>query len=649
MLFNILVRRGNYMAQGLHTKMFYAAAICIVGSPSVTFCADTGEVGDLSGALGVKLEAGSPQSPFYKVVSAGLKSEAAFRGQIASVTDTNLTFETLPDLLDPTKDAFPFVTGMFATTRARATAAVINGEVTSISIDSNGNGYIKPPEIRIHPPDTGTNASVDAIDAIAVAEVNGSKVTAITVTNGGKGYSYAPKVEIEGGPHFLRLVEEDPNEGRFFRIISNSGNQVTLANPLNLDLGIILKPDALVEITPAWTLDSLFGYGPPFLKLKEGNETTADHVYLGESNSTDYQAFHHDGTAWRRKGAPDVDASDTIIYPDEAFILAHHNAPAVDLVFEGVALTVNSFAYLPDFNDTFLMNNPFGADMMLSDLIAAENITTDPSENEKWYAHSSDEEADNVEILQNGVWTTYWHDGTNKDITEPAQATAKRGSGIAGSLTSKDISLASGSISMITNPHVGQNIVVTTSLPHGLRNGFGVVISGVKGRKTDSASPKNQVDENGTIAGIGFGLIIKSAANGSYEITNVTSYSFELKGKSGNSDYYIEDGTGNWSTGTGGSGYTSNAYALFVGGGGYGGKGIATVSGGVVVGITLTDGGVGYLAAPKVIINSGGWRRVGAGNSPINDSLVPAGAGILLKRNHPNGTVSRLRMGNPIK
>jgi hypothetical protein len=636
------------MAQGLHSKMFYVAAICIVGSPSNTFGADTGEVGDLSGALGVKLEAGSPQSPFYKVVSAGLKSEAAFRGQIASVIGNNLTFDTLPDLLDPTYPAFPFVTGMFATTRARATAAVVNGEVTSISIDSNGSGYVKPPEVRIYPPDSGTDASVDAIDAIAVAEVNGSKVTVITVTNGGKGYSYTPQVEIEGGPHFLRLVEEDLNEGRFFLITSNSGNQVTLANPLNLDLGTILKPDALVEITPAWTLGSLFGYSPPLLKLKEGNETTADHVYLGESNSTEYKAFYHDGTAWRRKGALTVDASDSIIYPDEAFILAHHNAPALDLVFEGVALTVNSFAYLPDFNDTFLMNNPFGTDMMLSDLIAAKNITTDLNDTDKWYAHSSDEEADNVEILRNRVWTTYWHDGTNKDITEPAQATAKPGSGIAGSLTSKDISLASGSISMITNPHVGQNIVLTTPLPHSLRNGFFVSISGVMGRKTDSSFPdKTQVDENGTISGFGSGLIIKSAANGSYEITKVTPYSFELKGKSGNSDYRV--GTGKWSTGTGGSGYMSNAYALFVGGGGYGGKGIATVSGGTVVGITLTDGGVGYLAAPKIIINSGGWRRVGAGNSPINDSLVPAGAGILLKRNHPNGTVSRLRIGNPIK
>ena len=632
--------------------MFYVAAICTIGSLTNTFGADTGEVGDLSGAIGIKLEAGSPlvagspQGPFYKVISAGLKSEAAFRGQIASVADNNLTFYTLPDLLDPTQNAFPFVTGMFATTRARATAEVTDGNVTAIVIDSNGNGYLKPPEIRIHPPDSGTDAAVDAVNAIAVAEVNGSKVISITVTNGGKGYSYAPQVEIEGGQHFLRLVEEDPNEGRFFLIKSNSGNQVTLENPLNLDLNKTLKPDALVEITPAWTLGSLFGYKPPFLKLKEGNEATADRVYLGESNSTIYQAYYHDGTAWRHKEALAADASDTIVYPDEAFILARHNAPAVDLVFQGVALTVDSFAYLPDFNDTFLMNNPFGADMMLSDLIAAENITTDLNDTKKWYAHSSDEEADNVEILHNGVWTTYWHDGTNKDVTEPAQATAKRGSGIAGSLTSKDISLASGSISMITNPHVGQNIVVTTALPHGLRNGFAVVISGAKGYKTDSSTPKKQVDENG--AENGNALIIKSAANGSYEIANVTADSFELKGKSGNSDF-IDDGTGHWSTGTGGSGYTSNAYALFVGGGGHGAKGIATVSGGTVVGITLTDGGVGYLAAPKVIINSGGWRRVGAGNSPINDSLVPAGAGILLKRNHPYGTISRLRIGNPIK
>jgi hypothetical protein len=642
MLLNSLVRSNFINIQGLPAKRFCIASSCILGL-SLNLFSDSGEVGDLSGAIGIKIEAGSPSSPFYRVVSAGLKSEATFRGQINSVSDNNVTFNRLPDLLDPTKLAWPFVDGMFATSRAAATAVVSDGEVTSITINSNGNDYIKPPEVRIHPPDTGTDVASDAVDASAVAEVNASRITKITVTNGGKGYSYAPYVEIEGGPHFLRLAEEDPNEGRFFLITSNSGDRVTLANPLNLDLATILKSDALVEITPAWTLGSLLGFHSPL--LKDGNETTADRVYLGESNSTNYQAFFHDGTTWRRQGAPLADAASTVIYPDEAVILARHDAQSLDLIFEGNALTINSFAHLPEANSTFLMSNPFGTDMMLSDLIAAENLTTDVNVTGKWYAHPSDEEADNVEVLHHGVWTTYWHDGTNKDVTIPARATAKSGSGIAGALTLEDISLTSGDISGMTNPPIGQNIVVTAPTPHGLKNGFVVIISGTKGHKTDAS--KNQVDEDGLVVSSGIGLIIQSTANGAFEITNSTTNSFELKGKSGNVDYI--PGTGSWSTGAGGTGYTSNAHLLVVGGGGYGAEGIATVSGGEITGITLTDGGAGYLSAPKVIINSGGWRRVGSGNSPVNDSLVPAGAGILLVRNHPNGTTSSLRIGNPIK
>ena len=636
------MRRIFKITSGLPIQRLCIASACILGLSQNLF-SDSGEVGDFSGAIGITMTAGSSTSPFYRVVSAGLKSEAAFRGQINSVADNNVSFNRLPDLLDPTKLAWPFVDGIFVTSRADVAANVNNGEVTSITIISNGNGYIKPPEVRIHPPDSGTDVASDAVDASAVAEVNASRITKITVLNGGKGYSYPPYVEIEGGPHFLRLVEEDPNEGRFFLITSNSGDRVTLANPLNLDIATILKPDALVEIIPAWTLGSLLGHGSPL--LKDGNETTADRVYLGENNSTTFQAFYHDGTTWRRQGYPLADAAATVIYPDEAFILARHDTQKLDLMFEGNALTVDSFAHLPKANASFLMSNPFGTDMMLSDLIAAENLTTDVNVTDKWYAHPSDEEADNVEILHNGVWTTYWHDGTNKDVTIPARATAKPGSGIAGALTPEDISLASGNITGMTNPPIGQNIVVTSSTSHGLKNGFVVTISDAKGHKTDAS--KNQVDEDGLAVGVGIGLIIQSAANGSFEITNVTTNSFELVGKSGNADYI--SGTGNWSTGVTGSGYASNAHVLFVGGGGYGAKGIATVSGGQVTGITLTDGGAGYLTAPKIIVNSGGWRRVGSGNSPVNDSLVPAGAGILLVRNHPNGTNSALRIGNPIK
>ena len=609
--------------------------------------ADTGEIGELSGAIGISLQAGTPSVPYYKVVSAGLKSEAAFRGQIKGVIDNNVTFDRLPDLLDPTKLAWPFVDGMFATARGWATASVSDGNVTAITIGSSGLGYSRTPQVRIHPPNTGTNVRTDSRQAKAVVEINASRITRITLTDGGSGYTIPPYVEIEGGPHFLRLVEEDEGkQGRFFLINSNSGDRITLANPLNENLSQILSPDSLIEITPAWTLGSLFGYNPPL--IREGNETNADRVYLRDGNATGYHAYYHDGSTWLRVGDNTTDASETVIYPDEAFIIARRNPTPLEIVFGGAALTVNSFAHLPEKGRSFLMNNPFGANMMLSDLIASENLTTDHNTSHKWYAHPSDERADNVEVLRNGVWTTFWHDGTNKDVSKPARATARAGSGIAGALTAEDISLASGDIAFASNPHVGQNTVVTTKSPHGLSNGFMVSIKGVKGYKTDSnATHKWQVDENGQKVSSGNGLVINSAINGFYEITNITASTFELKGKSNNSDHFPDSGS--WSTGTPGQGYTSDAYLIFVGGGGSGAKGVAKVAGGKVVNISLTDGGAGYLSAPKVVINSGGWRRVGSGNTPVNDALIPSGAGILLVRNHPNGTASRLRIANPVK
>ena len=632
---------------------FSTKALCLVAFELAfngnAFGADTGEVGELSGAIGVTLESGSPDVPFYKIAAASLKSEAAFRGQIEGVTDNNVTFYRLPDLLDPTKKASPFAHGMFSTSRARATAVVHDGNVTAIIIDSPGFGYLNPPEVRIHPPNNGTDITADAINATAIAEINGSRVTSITITNGGSGFdaNSTPYVEIEGGPHFLRLVEEgDPEEGRFFHITSNSGDQIALANPLDSNLTQILRPNSLVEITPAWTLGSLFGYTSPL--IQDGNETTADHIHLRDGNATGYHAYYHDGITWRSVDDPTTDAAETVIYPDEAFIIARRNSSPLHLFFAGAALTVDSFAHLPETNATFLMNNPFGADMMLSDLIAAENLTTDDNITVKWHAHPSDEVADNVELLRNGVWTTYWHDGTNKDVNETARATARAGSGIAGALTPEDISMAWGTITDVTNPLVGENVIVTTDNPHGLRNGFIVTISGVKGYKTDAnATHKWRVDENGNkLDNNATPFVIASAANGSYEIVNVTADTFELNDKSGNADYM---GGGAWRTGSSGAGYDTNAYVIFIGGGGSGAKGIANVSGGQVTSITLKDGGAGYLSAPKIIINSGGWRRVGSGNSPVNDTLISSGTGIRLVRNHPNGTASRLHIANPIR
>jgi hypothetical protein len=197
----------------------------------------------------------------------------------------------------------------------------------------------------------------------------------------------------------------------------------------------------------------------------------------------------------------------------------------------------------------------------------------------------------------------------------------------------------------MTNPSLDNNITVT-SVGHGLRNGFMVKIEGARGYKTDDG--KSQVDENGTIVTDGSGLLIESAANGSFLVTNCTTDTFVLDGKSGNCDFY-DDGKAFWSTGSRGAGYSSDTMVSFVGGGGSGGKGIAKVDSGTITSILITDPGAGYVEAPNLLIHSGGWNRMGAGRSPSNDFTVPAGSGILLLRNHKSGIAARVSIRNPLR
>ena len=64
--------------------------------------------------------------------------------------------------------------------------------------------------------------------------------------------------------------------------------------------------------------------------------------------------------------------------------------------------------------------------------------------------------------------------------------------------------------------------------------------------------------------------------------------------------------------GTPGTGYTSAPAVSFTGGGGSGAEAVATVSGGVVTGITITKPGSGYTSAPTVELTGGGGTLAAA-------------------------------------
>ena len=403
-----------------------------------------------------------------------------------------------------------------------------------------------------------------------------------------------------------------------------------------------MKPDQIVEIYEAWTLGSLFGHRSDEVLLAEGN-STGDQVYVLKpkdqqiGSNDDFMQYYYDGDFWRSYEDPDRnDSGDTVIfYPDQAFIIARRNQPALDLVFSGGAATSRTFANFPGFLERQLLSNPYGVDVMLSDLIAATNITMDENVTDKWLAHQSQEIADNVKILNGNIWNTYWHDGTNLSVAEVARATARRGTGIAGGITQLDVSMSQGVISSMTNPSE-ENIIVT-SVNHKLKNGFTVFIENAQGYKTNAQ--KQQVDENGNLVSEGaIPSVIQSSANGYFEIRVVDRDHFELLGKTGNCDF-IDDGKAVWQTGSGGMGYSSNAFVSFIGGGGRGASGIAYVQDGQVSSILITESGAGYVRPPKVFIHAGGWKKQGAGSSPFNDVLIPAGSGILLIRNHDQGVV----------
>lgn len=629
----------------------FKLSVCLMGVTCLW--AEQGEVGVPMGSLSVVLPSGTPDSPTYKIISPSVKGKVVFRGQVKLASSDNVSFHRVPDQLDPTILSWPFKPGMLACEKARAVAILdSNQSVLQINVSDGGSGYLQAPEVNISMPSEGNESWNNYEPAYATAIVNTGSVTSIIVdaNYSGKGYQFVPQVEIEGGVHFLKCIEKNNiNEGKFFRIISNTGDTLTLDNSLSHDLSSIFSVNSMVEIIESWTLGSLLGYSNT--SLNEGNSSVADYVYLikpiNEQNGTnlDYKAFFHDGSTWKDTNGSVLDASGTIIYPDESFIVARRSSPLLDLKLSGAADTSDSFVQIPPSGKRMLMNNPFGVDAMLSDLIPSANLTKDTSETKKWFVSLDQEYADNIEILKDGIWTTYWNDGTNMNIIEKAYLTARKGTGVAGSITSQDISMSTGTVTGMTNPHSG-NIVVT-SPAHSLRRGFTVFISGAYGYKTNQGTPKQQVDEDGNIALTDADrLLIFSSANGLFEITNVTTNTFELLGKSGNCNF---TGSASWRTGNPGSGYEKNAYVVFVGGGGQGAEGIAQVSNGSVQSVTITNPGYGYVNPPKAIIYSGGWRRLGAGNSPFNDANVPAGSGILLTRNHPNGQSSLIRVSNPVR
>ena len=99
--------------------------------------------------------------------------------------------------------------------------------------------------------------------AEVIWDTNGSQLSGVTVSEKGRGYQEAPSVTIEGGPHYLKLIDPDSNfSGVHFPILSNSDHMLELNNSAdtgNSDgiptVSEVFKTGQLVEVVKGWTLD----------------------------------------------------------------------------------------------------------------------------------------------------------------------------------------------------------------------------------------------------------------------------------------------------------------------------------------------------------------------------------------------------------
>ena len=624
-------------------------------------------IGGVSGSLSTTIQAGTTSTPSYAVVSAGISGDSIYSGQVASSTSTTISFEVSSDSSEATVN--PFVSGVFnSSVKSPVLTASLSGAgVGSIAITYAGTGFSTAPELVIDYPTSGDD------QATATATISSGAITGISITNAGSGYSVAPTVSVVGGPHFAKLTETgDTHEGRVFLITDNNETRLTLDISSLVSgetIANVLDTDFSVEVVPATTLGSVFGTNAADNPLTAGLPDAADLVYLWDDSIQFYGSYFFLNPAvgsypvgWYNKNKVRAGlANDFVIYPDQGFIVGRRTNSNITLSFDGTASDTSNKLRLPATNKQIVMNNPYGGDLLLGELIPSQYLGTSASDFRPG-SSQDDNTSDQLYFLSGSTWDQYWYQsGYNDSVTTVATAAAKAGSGGSGSnaIVAADTSLASGTITGLAScnsagnsvdHNVSDHTLITLSAANAPLAGFNVSIKGVFGKKL-SDNGDNELDVNGTEVSAGNGINIFSGLIGTYQIITKKAANQIVVKKRRDVNLDGSIGAKSWSTGQVGAGYSTDsskkAKVYFIGGGGSGAHG--TFFNGDNPKVTVTSGGSGYTSAPQVVISGGGWRLYGGGNGIEDNASLGATEGMIIIRNNPNGALTYIEGSNPFQ
>jgi hypothetical protein len=633
-------------------------------------------VGGVAGSNIFTVADGNSTSTTWKIASASTLGDAVFSGVVSSRTTTAITFDT--SVSDSNDTLYPFVAGAFnkdiQLPESNYTVGTNgDGNITSISnptygqdgFDSSGTGFTNPPYVIVSPSDGG------GVTAELNATIDGDgKVTGFTIVNNGTGYTNSPTITVVGGPHFVRITDADSQyKGRCFLITSNTATQLTLdlsnisksESDNSKDVEDFFPVNTQVEVVPAPTLGRIFGSYWPLNNWATAtsflNMGSEDWVYVWDPQNGGYVKYSfisgagYDGWYARDLGFG-VKCNNTIIYPDEAFIIAKRNAGTIQIESGISSDDTSAQIVLPQTDDSYLANNPYGMNLLLTELIPSTSIGSGATKFRT--SADSDNITDSITILSGSTWKRFWYKSSVNDaVTSIMKAGARVGTGGSNAIQASDLLIASGTVTNLQsctdasgsttingNDTNWTKITISGTAP---ATGFTVTLSDLQGYMLNgegthevNATTGENIETNGTASS----SVVYSNISGNFEVVGSGSGYFVVE-KQRDVNFKSDEGSPAWSIGTSGAGYSGNAVWYAIGGNGSGANGTVTTGGA----FTVAAGGSGYTSAPQIIISGGGWRY--QDNSARDNETVNASDGIILYRGSSSGEKAFIESINP--
>ncbi len=180
--------------------------------------------------------------------------------------------------------------------------------------------------------------------------------------------------------HFMEILSGSAAGTRFDIVTTAAANSP--ANPtLTLATASLSAAGVTVgmsyAIRPHWTIANAFGTGAS-LALTGGTSLTADQVQLFRSGG--YLSYYYQTSgrglqnAWVQNGNATVDASATVIYPDDGIVIARNQTAGVNVVLSGAVKTGQTS--IPVQTGYSLLGNVYSAGMTLG---TSNLFTNDPA------------------------------------------------------------------------------------------------------------------------------------------------------------------------------------------------------------------------------------------------------------------------------